>query len=232
VRVAAAVVVLLLAAAGTYCALIPPDRPLCADIYVDAEKLKCLAGLESDFPFELQREAGFITSPTVLDAALKSPEIARLEIAKRHPADPAGWLSRNIRVEFPAPKIVRIIFFGERTDEAARLVNAVAAAYVDEMEDETARLRGERIKLLERGQRDVSHRLAEKRDAIRRLEALLAACDSPGDDPGAAWTRELDVLRKAVEQGEEMEVRLAAELAQLKSNPHGIAVELLRPAAL
>jgi hypothetical protein len=230
-------IALLAGTAGIVSALVPARPPLSADVFVNVDLLKALSGLEPDFQFELTREAGFITGPTVLDAALNRPEIAPLEIARSHRGEESVWLARRVRVEFPAPGIVRIALDGERTVEAARLLNSIARAYVDEMINETERLRAERIELVERGQRDVKHRLAEKRDAIGRLEALLAACTPAdpektiaGQDPIEMWTRELATLRRAVAEGEEMDVRLTAELARLKIKPLGAAVELRRPA--
>ncbi len=233
------VLALLAGTVGIVCALAPPRHPLTADVAVNVELLKTLSGLDPDFRFDLTREAGFITGPIVLDAALKRPEIARLEIARNHRGEDSVWLARRVHVEFPATGIVRIALDGERTDEAVRLLNAIARAYVDEMINEIERLRAERSNLVERGVRDVRHRLAEKRDAIGRLETLLAG-GAPGDarktpagqDPVKTWTRELETLRKAVADGEEIEIRLTEELARLKIKPHGTAVELCHPAGL
>jgi hypothetical protein len=142
---------------------------LSADVFVDANRLKAASGLEPDVPFDLQGESAFIAGPTVLGAALKRPEVAQLEIARRESAE---GLARRVNVEFRAPGILRISLSRERTDEAVRLVNAIANAYIDEMLDESDRLRAERIRLLERGQRDARRRIAEKRDAIARLSKV------------------------------------------------------------
>jgi hypothetical protein len=235
----AVVVALLAATAAIVSAVVPAESHLSAEVLVDADRLKAYAGLEPDFEFDLKREAAFITGATVLDAALKRPETAGLEIVKRHREDAAGWLGRRVHVDFPTAKIVRITLASERTAEAALLVNAVAAAYVDEMVNEIERLRAERVTLLERGQRDVVRRLSEKRDAIGRLEKLLAVHDPEGTEPTAGgenpideWQRELTNLRIAVTQGEEMDLRLTAELARLKMEPQEAGVALRRRAAL
>lgn len=234
------IVALLTAAVGIVRALGLAQRSLSADVCVDPQALKDLAGLEPDFDFDLQREAGFITGPVILESALKRPEIDNLEIVRRQGNDAAAWLAQRIRVEFPAPGFLRISYSGERSFEAARLINAIAATYVDELREETVRLRAERIDLLERGQRDASHRLAEKRDAIRRLEELLSASGNTtdsGKEPAGphqidCWRQELDTLQIAVEQGEDLNARIAAELAKLRIESHGTAVRLHRPAEL
>ena len=205
---------LLAASAAIVRAVVRTESQLSADVLVDVERLKAGAGLDPDFEFDLHREATFITGATVLDAALKRPETAGLEIVKGPRENAVAWLGRRVQVCFPAPNIVRITITGRRTAEAVLLINAVAAAYVDEMVSETERLRAERIALLERGQRDVIRRLSEKRDAIGRLEKLLAACSSEGTETTAGgeksvdeWQRELKNLTIAVAQGEEMEDR-------------------------
>jgi hypothetical protein len=212
--------------------------PLAADIYIDSQMLKAIAGLEPQFDFDLDREAGFITGPLILDAALRRPEIAELEFAKRLGSNAAGWLAARIRVESPSPKILRISYTGRRSYDAAHLVNAIARAYVDEMNDEALRLRAERLDRLQRALRDVENRLEEKRDAISRLEKILASGErstglieeTPRVEQLSALCVELDILRQAVEQGQEMKARIIAELPQLEDEPRGAAVELRRAA--
>ncbi len=216
----------------------PPD--VFAEVSVDSQALKALAGLEPEFEFDLQREATFITGPVLLDAALKRPEIRRLEIVKRQAADPRAWLMRNIRVECSDVTVLRISYSGQISVEAATLVNSIAAAYIDEMVNEAAHLRAERVDLLERAQRDARNRLAEKRVAIGRLEELLASSAAPADvegdrpegDETNVWALELESLRKAVEQGAEIEARIAAELETLKREPRRTGIELRRAARL
>src|SRR5262249_23280521 len=150
-----------------------------------------------------------------------------------------SWLARHVRVDFPGANIVRITFIGKRTEDAARLVNAVAAAYVEEMLSESERLRAERIALLERGQRDVRQRLSGKREATGRPETVLAARGpqvateaAGGESLTNAWQRELNQLRIAVTQGQEMERRLTVELARLRAEPQDAGLTVRHPAAL
>jgi hypothetical protein len=238
-RIVAALVslALLTGVAGIFRLWAHAEASLFADVHIDVGLLKSGAGLDPDFEFDFAREAAFITGPTIVGASLKHPAIARLETVKWQGADAGDWLSRQIRVEFPASDILRIRYLGAPSHEAARLVNAIAAAYVDEITDEVIRLRAERTELLERGRRDATKRLAEKREAIRRLEELLASADevpgagaSPHPDQMAAWARELKTLRIAVNEGDEMVERITAELAKLQCAPSRAAVELSRPA--
>jgi hypothetical protein len=213
------------------------ETPLFADIHIDVDLLRAGAGLDPEFEFDFAREAAFISGPTIVGAALKRPAIAKLETIKGRGADAVRWVSRQIHVEFPAPNLVRIRHVGERSHEAARLVNAIASVYVDEMIEETTRARAERIELLQRARCDTTKRLGEKREAIRRLEELLSSAHelrTAGANPHPAqlpvWARELETLRLAVEEGDEMLVRITADLAKLQIAPLRPAVELRRPA--
>jgi hypothetical protein len=106
------------------------------------------------------------------------------------------------------------------------------------MNDEALRLRAERLDRLQRALRDVENRLEEKRDAISRLEKILASGErstglieeTPRVEQLSALCVELDILRQAVEQGEEMKARIVAELPQLEDEPRGAAVEFRRAA--
>jgi hypothetical protein len=238
-RIAAALAsfALLTAAIGIIRLRAHAETPLFADIHIDVELLRTSACLDSDFALDFTREAEYITGPTILGAALKQPAVARLELVKGHGVQAPDRLSRQIRVEVPATDILRIRYAGKPSPDAARLVNTIAAVYVEEMVEETRRARADRIALLERAVRDTTRRLTEKREAIRRLEELLSPeHDVPGAFAGcppervALWTRELETQRVAVIEGDKMLARFAAELAQLRIEPTRAAVELYRPA--
>lgn len=218
-----------------------PKQPLVfADVHVDAPLLKLIAGSPPDFEDDLQTHADIITRSAVLNAALQRPEIADLSIIKRHESKGIRWLARHVRVESQGPKTLRIFYSGEASLEAAILINGIAAAYIDEILDVTSRLRAERIDELERAHRDVEHRLGEKRDAISRLAKLLSSAEKsppqgtePSDrHPVDIWFRELENLKKAVAEGEEIDARIVTELANLKIPPRESGVGLLRMAEI
>jgi hypothetical protein len=228
---------LLTVVVATICLKAHAETPIFADIHIDVDLLKAGAGLDSDFEFDFAREAAFISGPTVVERALKRPAIANFETAMGRGAEAMDWAARQIRVDFLPPNLLRIRHIGERSREAARLVNAIASVYVDEMIEETSRARAERIDLLERAQRDTTKRLVEKREAIRRLEELLSSAHelpssgaSPHPDQLSVWDQELETLRLAVEEGDAMLVRITADLSKLQIAPRRAAVELRRPA--
>jgi hypothetical protein len=204
-----------------------------AEVHVDPPLLKLLAGSPDDFEDDLQTHAELITRTAVLTAALKRPEVADLAIVKLQKANNIRWLARHVRVEPRGPKTLRILYTGEPSLDAPILINGIAATYIDEMLELTSRLRAERIEELERAQRDIVHRLGEKREAISRLVKLLASGAGSSDSQMAGiWGGELDKLKKAVVEGEVMEVRIAAELAKLRNPPRESALRILRLAEI
>lgn len=216
----------------------PEEPAIFAELHVDPPLLKLLAGSPDDFEDDLQTHAEFITRTAVLTAALKRPEIANLALLTRQEPYGIRWVARHVRVECRGPKTLRIVYTGEPSSEAAALINAVATTYIDEMLELTARLRAERIDELERAQRDIEHRLGEKQEAISRLVRLLASAEAserPVEGPTdrqmvGIWTGELDHLKKAVAEGEEIDGRITVELEKLRNPPRENAMGLLRPA--
>ena len=217
---------------------LPMHPAVFAEVHVDAPLLKLLAGSPPDFEDDLQTHAEFIARPLVLEAALTRPEVGDLAIVKRQGLNCIRWLARHIQVECRPPKTLRIYYVGEPSREAATVVNTVAAAYIDEILEVTSRLRAERIDELQRAQRDVEHRLGEKRVAISRLAKLLTSVedlppsDSTPSDQNAAsvWSQELENLKKAVMEGEEIDARIIAELAKLVVPPRETGVGMIRVA--
>jgi hypothetical protein len=218
---------------------LPKQPAVFADLHVDASLLKMLASSPPEFEDDLQTHAELMTRSAVLNAALKRPEVAELGIVKRQDPNAIRWLARHIRVEPRGPKTLRILYAGEPSFDSAILINGIAAAYIDEILDVTSRLRGERIDELERAHCDVEHRLGEKREAISRLVKLLSSAEispmptEPSDRyPVSIWTRELENLKKAVIEGEEIDVRITAELATLKAPPRETGVGMIRMAEI
>jgi len=209
-----------------------------AEVHVDAPLLKLMAGSPAEFEDDLQTHAELITKTAMLTAALKRSAIADLALVKRQEPNGVRWLARHVRVESRSPKTLRILYLGEPSIDAPVLINGIAATYIDEMLELTSRLRAERIDELERSQRDIEHRLGEKQDAISRLVKLLASGEKASGEKWSTngqmigiWTRELEELKKAVIEGEEIDERITGELAKLRNPPRESAVGLIRMAA-
>jgi hypothetical protein len=225
-------------ASGSGCQGPAPELTF-AEVYVDPPLVKRLAGSPPDLESDIGSHAEFIAGRRLLTVALQRPEIARLVADSTSSTDSLAWLAGRFHVQTIAPNHLRIVYSGQPSSEGASLVNGIASAYIDEMRDMTARLRAERIGELAGALHDVASRLREKRMAIRRLADLLAApaADSAETDPtkvaqAQARTTEFDTLQKAVVQGDEIEARLAAELAELQREPRQPGVGLIRMAEL
>src|SRR6185437_10591522 len=78
----------------------------------------------------LRSQAYLIKDRFVLNAALRSPEVAELSLVKEH-TDPLQWLEKEIKVEFPSPEFIHISLSGDRPTELLKLVSAVTQAYLD-----------------------------------------------------------------------------------------------------
>jgi hypothetical protein len=230
-------ILLTLAATGSGCQS-PDCEPIFAEVYVDPPLVKRLAGSPPDLETDVESHAAFISGRRFLTVALQRPEIARLAAHKT--ADPQGWLAGRIHVETAPLNHLRIIYAGEPSSAGAELVNGLASAYIDEMRDMTARLRAERIVEVESALRDVASRLREKRRALERIPHLLESAQSAGSagngregpEKAREWAVELETLKQAVVQGEEIESRLSSELAELQRQPARSGVGLVRMAEL
>ena len=219
---------------------LPTQPAVFAEVHVDAPLLKLLAGSPRDFEDDLQTHAELITRSAVLKAALNRPKVADLAIVKLQEGNDIRWLARQVQVESRGPKTLRILYIGKPSREAAILINGIAEAYIDEILVVTSRLRAERIDDLERAHRDIDHRLGEIRRAITRLVKLLSSVEnstSPGAgpsdrDPVTIWTGELEILKNAVTEGEEIDEQISSELAKLKIPPRQTGVGISRMAEI
>jgi len=212
---------------------VPAKSAVFAELYVDAPLLKVLAGSPRDFEDDLQTHAELITRQSVLKSALRRPEVADLAVVKLQAPNGVHWLARQVQVEIRGPRTLRIVYIGKPSHEAAIVINGLAAAYIDEILVVTSRLRAERVDELERAHRDVDRRLAEIRKAIARLDRLLSPDAQPSDrDPVTLWKDELEILKDAVLEGEEIDTQIMSDLATLKIPPTQTGVGIIRTAEI
>jgi capsular exopolysaccharide synthesis family protein len=80
-----------------------------------------------------QAQATLISSNFVLNAALRKPGIAQLH-SLGSTEDQVAWLRKHLEISFPGrAEIMQIAISGENPQELEKLVNAVTAAYMDEV---------------------------------------------------------------------------------------------------
>jgi hypothetical protein len=201
---------------------------------------------EKEFEAYRRTQAVLIKSRPVLTAALKREGVGKLSLLKQQP-DPVGWLEENLKVDFPenAP-ILRLSLSGDKHDELAVLVNAVASAYLEEVVANEQREQVRRLAKLD----DVFSRYEEKvrnqRERLRRLAEVLGIPRAEVlSDQGQALREEQADVRKelrrvrlarvAVEarlrlppakDAEETEKKLRGELAVLEAQEKLLAEEV------
>jgi RNA polymerase sigma factor (sigma-70 family) len=161
----------------------------------------------------------------VLQAALKRPEVARLEALKGK-ADPLGWLEKNLRAMYvDNTGILRVsVAEGSRPDRAA-LTNAVVAAYLEEVAGREGNQKLDRLNMLRelharyeenvRDKRQVLHKLTEERGGRPALNQQFDREDLTG------FRTELQRVRLE-------SIRAQARLNYLKKAPGPEAREIVK----
>ncbi len=83
-----------------------------------------------------QTKVRLATYPFVLTAALRDEDVARCQTirSQEHPED---WLAENIKVSSPATQFIRVSLDGKRPADLAAIVNAVVAAFKQEVIDKS-----------------------------------------------------------------------------------------------
>lgn len=98
------------------------------------------------------QQAGLVKSPLVFKEALNQKAssgvlVKDLAMVRGQP-DPVGWLEGALKVEFPSPEAMRVSLVGDRADETADLLNAIAEALIKVNEQRDGTLRLKRIEQL------------------------------------------------------------------------------------
>jgi hypothetical protein len=92
------------------------------------------AGRPQEIEVVKRSQLQIITSPRLLENALRDPAVSNLTILANQ-ADPAAWLQQRIRVDFPQQGEILTISMegrGNQVAELKTLVDAVATAYREE----------------------------------------------------------------------------------------------------
>jgi RNA polymerase sigma factor (sigma-70 family) len=161
----------------------------------------------------------------VLQAALKRPEVAQLEVLKAK-ADPLGWLEKNLRAMYvDNTGLLRVsVAEGSRPDRAA-LTNAVVRAYLEEVVGREQKQKTQRLEMLRdiraayesnvRDKRNTLHKMMEERGAASSLKPQFDREDLTG------FRAELQRVRLG-------SIRAQARLNYLKKAPGAEAKEIVK----
>src|SRR5262249_49341180 len=134
-------------------------------------------GAESDFDTFRRTQATLVKSRLVLNAALKMPAVVQLPAIKRQP-NPLAWLEKSLQVDFPNNgEILRIGLTGPAPEELVPVVDAVAGAYLQQIDPGSPLQR--RLERLTQFHDNIKGTLAQRRHILAKLEAELGIDISP-----------------------------------------------------
>jgi len=131
-----------------------------------------------EFEIYKNTQAQLITTPFVLTAALRKPEVASLSIYKSHETDPISWLQDSLEVSFPADgEIMQIRLADRDTQEAAKLVNAVVDAYFSEVVEAERNQKARELADLDEILAGKEREIRQKRTTMKQLADELGTVD-------------------------------------------------------
>src|SRR5262249_10357128 len=124
------------------------------------------APAERDPAVYRRTQAVLLKSRSNLRAALKRDEVKRLAVVKGK-AHPEGWLARNLETTFLDNTGVMRVSFGEgNPEEKAVLINAIVAAYMDDVIYAEQRTKAERMAELDKALSISAERLNRMRESL------------------------------------------------------------------
>ena len=132
----------------------------------------------TDFSNYEQMQVALLKGQMVLNAALKQPKVAQLPEVRRA-VDPVDWLEKEIHIDFAnGQEILHLTISSDDKETCKILVDAVSAAYLQEVGSAAAKHREERRKeltdLVEKLQRNVKTMRAD----IRKRAEPVGSQDS------------------------------------------------------
>jgi capsular exopolysaccharide synthesis family protein len=117
------------------------------------------ADSRSDFMVYRQAQAALVKSRGVLNSALNQPGMKENPLLVREP-DQLAWLDAHIKVDFKSsPEFMRISLEGDDGDSIKAIVEAVATAYKNQVEERETGARNRRLNKLTELSRDYATKL-------------------------------------------------------------------------
>jgi succinoglycan biosynthesis transport protein ExoP len=134
-----------------------------------------------DYEKYQKTQAVQVKSQQVLKAALAQPQVAELPVV-REQFSALEWLERDLTADFlTGPEILRISLKGDKQDQLAIVVGAVATEYLREAREREKNERNTRYEL-------VNAELTKEKERLRTKQLALKQLMGPGDD-GSAGVR-------------------------------------------
>jgi capsular exopolysaccharide synthesis family protein len=192
--------------------LVEPNPPKVAFTTADNE-----VDPRSDFTNYQKTQAALVKSRLVLTSALRQPKVNSLSVVREWP-EPVEWLEDELQVDTTlGPGILRVSIKGDRPEELAHVVNAVADAYLREVVNKEHNKRLARLEQL----KDIYKVYDEALRRKRRTLKTLAESAGSGDSQTLSLTHQfaLEQLNAA-----------RKDLMQCRSELRRIEIELRAPA--
>jgi capsular exopolysaccharide synthesis family protein len=142
------------------------------------DMLSNTSGSGGEYESYRKTQAQLITSPFVLASAMRKPEMAGLATFV-DVEDPVDWLADNLQVATPAEsEVLQIRLRGPNPEEAAKIVNNVTTAYLDDIVDKERSERLSRRDVLERKYKENMAEIRSRRETFNNLARQLGTKDS------------------------------------------------------
>lgn len=151
-------------------------NPTAAEIRIFSQRPKPIFDETEMWDFEQykQTQARLLKGFFVLQSALRQPEVARLELIRQQ-AKPVEWLEKNLHVSSPGTEFLRLTLRGDRSKEAATILNAVVDAYMKEVVGAEEQQRRQRLTELQKIAMKLGQEIESIRKQRRRQEEAMQA---------------------------------------------------------
>ena len=167
----------------------------------------------ADFEIEKQTQAALLKSPFVINSALRETGISQMPLVRDEAwpwlfgtrENPVAWLTKELKVQFQeGSEILRLSMHEKEPEDLKKLLNAVTAAYMEEIVDAEAADRMVKLQKLRDRYREL---MKDMNDSLRKISELAKTYGSTESesvklqvDLGLKQLAALDRERMSVDQ--------------------------------
>ena len=170
---------------------------------------------QSDFQSFRQTQIALLKSRLVLNAALRQPKVAELPVVRRE-ADPVAWLEKELKTAGAAsPEILSVTMQGVNGPDLKVIVDAVVAAYLQEIVNKEHIKRQARLDQLKEIAAKYDENLRRKRRTLRELAESVGS----GDKQQLAMKQLYSQEQYHLTQRELLQVRSDLRKLQVQAGP-------------
>ncbi len=135
-------------------------------------------GMKSTFDLYKNTQMQLITTPFVLNAALRDDEVRNLPLVANK-TEPVVWMKENVDAEFQADgEIMEVGFTSSDPRASVMLVNAIVSAYLEEVVNSERMTRFQRLENLQAVRATSEDQMRSKQQELRFLAEALGTSDS------------------------------------------------------